>query len=532
MYVKDFLKGQKILIVMLWSNELSPKEREFVNRKYIFQSSEKGYSECIKTAVDHFGIELVVVINYYDAIIELTKQTKPGYCDYYAVWVFCGPPYCILPKQDNPHADPNLVGQFNEVLIQYWQNGGSIVFWAEGDPLHYQVNLFLETAKFYELGNKCVEFRVGGEHIGKKILLGDETGKLSKNQTFNRSPQFFNKITRTSLAHNIGKIFEGITISFVESTGNITPFQPFSRDSDGGISSLYYPSNTSIGNGDIIIDCGYTKCFTEIRTDGTFRYIQNIAGWTARPEVHIRTNPGIKPNEWRPKAVYYNIQLGVKWNKFEKGYFGSFDIIYMVDATGSMGDYITAAKNECINISNELKVKLPNVDFQFGGIFYRDPVDSSSDVHQYFNLSYDVVGLQRQIGTVKADGGGDGPEDWVGAYTIALNNIRWRDGIKLIIHIADAPAHGKAYGGDTKHQVEEAKLKPLVQRCAQRGIKIIGMYINNYALPSYNQCQTEYNTMSNPDMMYKIQEFRAGSDISAYFKEAVVTAAIAAAAKE
>lgn len=31
-------------------------------------------------------------------------------------------------------------------------------------------------------------------------------------------------------------------------------------------------------------------------------------------------------------------------------------------------------------------------------------------------------------------GDGDIPEDWIGVYIIALNNMNWRNGNKLIIH--------------------------------------------------------------------------------------------------
>jgi hypothetical protein len=41
----------------------------------------------------------------------------------------------------------------------------------------------------------------------------------------------------------------------------------------------------------------------------------------------------------------------------------------MVDATGSMGSYISAAKDQCISISEILKKQLPNYQFQFGGVF-------------------------------------------------------------------------------------------------------------------------------------------------------------------
>ena len=38
-----------------------------------------------------------------------------------------------------------------------------------------------------------------------------------------------------------------------------------------------------------------------------------------------------------------------------------------------MGSYITAAKEETKNISNQLRQKYPDKMFQYGYIFYRDP---------------------------------------------------------------------------------------------------------------------------------------------------------------
>lgn len=40
---------------------------------------------------------------------------------------------------------------------------------------------------------------------------------------------------------------------------------------------------------------------------GTYRYIQNIAGWTARPEVFISSGRGPNPLDWRPDALNYTI---------------------------------------------------------------------------------------------------------------------------------------------------------------------------------------------------------------------------------
>ena len=315
MYIKDLFNTQKILIVMLWDYTLNPDHEEhFVHPEYISKPSKDGI-DCIKTAVEFYGISLTIVQNYEDAIKELTKETTPGFCDYYATWVFCGPPYPMLPKVSNsPDPNVDLVGQFNDVLIQFWHNGGSIVFWAEGEPLNFQVNLFLEEVIFEN--NEKTKLRIHGEHKGEGYLKPDPSGTLQNNSTFNRHPNIFKQCQRPMLSNNIGRIFEGISIGYADSD-KIYPFKPFSKDSEGGISALFYPANIKTGTGDIIIDCGYTKCFTKMETDGTSLYIQNIAGWTARPEVHLIVD-GKQPHEWRPKAVRIDkIDQEVFWTRFQ-----------------------------------------------------------------------------------------------------------------------------------------------------------------------------------------------------------------------
>ena len=50
-----------------------------------------------------------------------------------------------------------------------------------------------------------------------------------------------------------------------------------------------------------IFDDGDSKLFNDMKKKGTFRYVQNIIGFTARPEVHLSNN--INPKEYRPKKV-------------------------------------------------------------------------------------------------------------------------------------------------------------------------------------------------------------------------------------
>jgi Mg-chelatase subunit ChlD len=181
-----------------------------------------------------------------------------------------------------------------------------------------------------------------------------------------------------------------------------------------------------------------------------------------------------------------------------------FDIVFLVDATGSMSSYIIAAKEETKNIADELRKLYPEKMFQYGYIFYRDPIDSKTDTHDVIDLTDNVNSLPEQINVISATGGGDIPEDWVGAYKLANEKISWRNGIKVIIHLADAGAHGKLFTKSDKYPEEEEKLIYELDRCAEKGIKIFGYVIRDDAQNSFNECANIYRKKGGS---YEILQF-------------------------
>ena len=52
----------------------------------------------------------------------------------------------------------------------------------------------------------------------------------------------------------------------------------------------------------------------------------------------------------------------------------NFDVIYLVDAAGSMSYSIEKVKTYCVEIANILKNKMMLYDFNFGAVFYIDPI--------------------------------------------------------------------------------------------------------------------------------------------------------------
>ena len=213
---------------------------------------------------------------------------------------------------------------------------------------------------------------------------------------------------------------------------------------------------------------------------------------------------------------------------------GEFDIVYMIDATGSMGNYIKAAKDQCINISNELQKKFTDYKIKFGGVFYRDPIDCPKEKNEIIDLTDDVLSLKYFISCMKAVGGGDEAEDWAGGYDLAINQIQWRNGIKLIIHICDADGHGKEFtkAGDN-HPLDGVKIPPLIKKCVEKQIKVIGFNINHGANTSFSEFKKIYDSIDkNRRGLYKFQDFQETENLAETFKKSVIEAATFAAMME
>ena len=236
---------------------------------------------------------------------------------------------------------------------------------------------------------------------------------------------------------------------------------------------------------------------------GTSRYLQNIGGFIGSAERRDNNDDNYHPRFYRPEKVKFKLDKNPKY--FYKYPKIPFDVVYLVDATVSMGESINKVKKYCVEIAKILEKQMMLFDFNFGAIFYRDPVDSKTDQHEYFNLNNNIENLQREMQKIKEQGGGDIPEDWVGGYAIALKYMNWRNGNKLIIHIADAGAHGSEYSLKDKYPSEGPKLDALISEFASNKINIIAFKIGSEPQQSFSRIQMIYNYYHCNN--FKIQEF-------------------------
>ena len=143
------------------------------------------------------------------------------------------------------------------------------------------------------------------------------------------------------------------------------------------------------------------------------------------------------------------------------------DVLFLLDATGSMSDEIGQIKATLLSISGRIADLPARPDLRLGMVSYRDRGDTF--VTRLYDFERDVPRFLESIRGVEAYGGGDEPESLNEAMHEAVHEPEWRlgDAIRLVFLVADAPPH-LDYAQDYDYAVEMAE-------ASRRGIKIFSI---------------------------------------------------------
>lgn len=117
-------------------------------------------------------------------------------------------------------------------------------------------------------------------------------------------------------------------------------------------------------------------------------------------------------------------------------------ICFVMDCTGSMEPWIEQAKTRIVEITDGVSVEHPRARCRVGFVGYRDYGDREQSIVVPFQYPDDAM---ERIQGVYADGGDDIAEDVAHGLQNALH-MDWSDAdVRMVVHIADAPAHGFMY---------------------------------------------------------------------------------------
>ncbi|KAJ8309002.1 hypothetical protein KUTeg_013876 [Tegillarca granosa] len=150
------------------------------------------------------------------------------------------------------------------------------------------------------------------------------------------------------------------------------------------------------------------------------------------------------------------------------------DLAFVMDCTGSMGEYIKTAQNNIRKIVEEI-VSSEKSDVQLSLIEYRDhPPQDSTFVTRTHDFTNSVSKMRSWLENCSADGGGDTPEA-VADGLHELLKLNWRsESTKIGVLIADAPPHGLSAPGDGFSNGCPAGIDPMetIQKLAEKGITL------------------------------------------------------------
>lgn len=119
-------------------------------------------------------------------------------------------------------------------------------------------------------------------------------------------------------------------------------------------------------------------------------------------------------------------------------------ICFVMDCTASMGPWIREAKTKMVELVDRVREEHPNTHIQVGFVGYRDYGDDERMIEIPFQNAQDTMAA---IQPIEAEGGDDCAEDVATGLFRALH-MNWQDAdVKIVFHIADAPAHGRAFHG-------------------------------------------------------------------------------------
>jgi hypothetical protein len=115
------------------------------------------------------------------------------------------------------------------------------------------------------------------------------------------------------------------------------------------------------------------------------------------------------------------------------------DVVFVVDATGSMGWLIARVKSRVRSLADWIREMVPLT--RFGVVAYRD-VDDADFVVRLEPLTLRVAKVRHFLEGLEARGGGDIPEALDAGLEAAIERAGWKsDSKKVIVILGDAPPH-------------------------------------------------------------------------------------------
>lgn len=137
------------------------------------------------------------------------------------------------------------------------------------------------------------------------------------------------------------------------------------------------------------------------------------------------------------------------------------DLVFCIDSTGSMNPVISEVKERAAKFHTDLTTKMEEKDKKIDKLrlkvldfkdFYADGPHALKE-SKFFNIPENNEDYSKFLSSIKADGGGDEPENGLEALSLAIKSDWTKDGDRrrhVIVMFSDASAHKLEYNAGAK----------------------------------------------------------------------------------
>jgi len=226
----------------------SVKNQKILLAKFYSESgfSDQEFNTNVVNALVTKGFTTKLVTNEADFYTEIENNKD----QYTSVWII---PNGVEPSQS-----------FGELLVKFYESGKSVFLWGDNDFFYRQSNAFIKT-----LLNNETYYLIGNYPALNKMKSGD--GKTTG--TFDK----FHPVGRGFVSLN-----EGHTVcSWNQAFPDFKTFGMLNYPLDKPV--IFYKEGGAV-SGRILVDCGFTKMYTQYYDQNVRRYLMNAACWLGNLE--------------------------------------------------------------------------------------------------------------------------------------------------------------------------------------------------------------------------------------------------------
>lgn len=175
----------------------------------------------------------------------------------------------------------------------------------------------------------------------------------------------------------------------------------------------------------------------------------------------------------------------------------TFDLCFVLDCTGSMGAWMEEAKKTIRTLVTQLGLEcarsgVAETKVRLALLAYHDYFDRNRFIAQPF--TEDVDKFLAVLNPLQPDGGADLPEDVICGLEKALEfDWNMQADARMMILIADAPAHGKMFSdGDSSESTKHLAKNPEDPEATVKKIRDRGIHFTLTRITSHTDVMTEY----------------------------------------